>query len=84
MFIMLAGQRLRCVNPACQAEIEVRKDSIKGASNPKCCCGAEMKRPYSKPLPRNLDSQKVKAIFRAKVGEETKLPLATETVVGRM
>lgn len=63
MFTMLTGERLRCVNPDCQAEIEVTKDSINGASNPRCCCGAEMKRPYSKPVVRKLDRKEAEALL---------------------
>jgi hypothetical protein len=44
------GQRYRCQNPECGAEIEVIKESIEGASGVRCCCGELMKRRYSKPL----------------------------------
>jgi hypothetical protein len=47
---MNTGQRYRCQNPDCRAEIEVRKDSKEGEANPRCCCGAEMKKPYSAPV----------------------------------
>jgi hypothetical protein len=55
MIAMREGQHYRCQNPECRAEIEVTKDSIEGISNPICCCGAPMKRPYSKPVLRVLD-----------------------------
>lgn len=51
---MRAGQHYRCQNPVCRAEIEVLKDSVEGTSNPRCCCGAEMKKPYSKPVLQRL------------------------------
>jgi CDGSH-type Zn-finger protein len=44
------GQRLRCQNPRCAAEIKVTKDSIEGESTVICCCGAVMKKPYDKPV----------------------------------
>lgn len=47
---MQRGQRYRCQNRKCAAEIEVSKDSIEGRSNPRCCCGGEMKKPYAKPV----------------------------------
>lgn len=31
------------------------ESSIEGSSNPRCCCGAEMKKVYSKPVLRELD-----------------------------
>jgi CDGSH-type Zn-finger protein len=43
------GERLRCQNAECAAEIEVTKESIEGESAVTCCCGAVMKKPYSKP-----------------------------------
>jgi hypothetical protein len=48
--MMRKGQRFRCQNPGCAAEIEVTKDSIEGESGVTCCCGAVMKKPYSKPV----------------------------------
>lgn len=52
--ILQKGQRYRCQNRECAAEIEVTKNSVEGAWNPKCCCGAEMKKPYSKPVLRTF------------------------------
>lgn len=59
MIAMRKGQHYRCQNPECRAEIEVRGDSIEGLSNPMCCCGAVMKRPYTKPVLRELDKEEV-------------------------
>jgi len=53
--IMRMGQKYRCQNPECRAEIEVTKDSREGESNPRCCCGSEMKKPYSPPVLSKLD-----------------------------
>ena len=55
MRMMQTGQWYRCQNEDCTAEIEVRKASIEGSSNPKCCCGAEMKKVYGKPVLREFD-----------------------------
>jgi hypothetical protein len=55
MRMMQSGQRYRCQNVECRAEIEAKKASIEGSSNPRCCCGAEMKKVYSKPVLRELD-----------------------------
>jgi len=51
------GQRYRCQNPDCGAEIEVRKDSKEGEANLRCCCGTEMKESYSKPVFRVLSEE---------------------------
>jgi hypothetical protein len=50
MRMMRTGQRYRCQNIDCRAEIEVRQDSKEGEANPSCCCGAEMKKSYSAPV----------------------------------
>jgi hypothetical protein len=36
--------------------MQVTKDSLKGGTNPGCCCGAEMKRPYSKPIAGRVEA----------------------------
>jgi hypothetical protein len=59
MFSMRRGAVYRCQNPGCRAEIEVTRDSVEGPSNPRCCCGAEMKKRYTKPVLRVLDKDKV-------------------------
>ena len=52
--IMRKGQRYRCQNPECRDEIEVTKSSSGEESNPRCRCGGEMKKVYSKPVFREL------------------------------
>ena len=59
---MADDEVFRCQNLACRCEVRVLKASIEGASNPKCVCGAEMKKPYGKPTLRVL---KVNAPFLA-------------------
>jgi len=48
---------LTCWNSRCGFEIEVTGPSKEAARNPRCCCGAEMKRPYTKPILKELDAQ---------------------------
>lgn len=55
MFIMKTGQRFICQNRNCRAEILVVKDCTEGRANPRCSCGAEMKKHYVKPGLRELD-----------------------------
>jgi len=54
---MRVGQIYGCPNPVCQCEIEVTKTSTEVQSNPRRCCGADMKKPYAKPTLRVLDAQ---------------------------
>jgi CheY-like chemotaxis protein len=43
------GHVYRCQNPDCGAEIQIKKESTTGFSNPICCCGAQMARVYEPP-----------------------------------
>jgi predicted nucleic acid-binding Zn ribbon protein len=52
---MIEGRVYRCQNRSCGCEIKVVKPSVHAASNPRCSCGAEMKKPYTKPAVRVLD-----------------------------
>jgi predicted nucleic acid-binding Zn ribbon protein len=53
---MTEGQIYRCQNRDCGSEVQVVKPSIEADANPRCCCGAEMKKPYKKPTARALSS----------------------------
>jgi hypothetical protein len=48
-------QVYRCQNRACGCEIVVTKMQLETRANPRCFCGAEMKKPYSPPVLRTLD-----------------------------
>jgi len=52
---MTEGQVYHCQNRVCDAEILVTKASREARANPRCGCGAEMKKPYSPPVLRKLD-----------------------------
>jgi hypothetical protein len=52
--VMLEGQIYRCVNRVCGCELRVQKMSVEATQNPRCCCGAEMKKPYTPPTFREL------------------------------
>ena len=53
--IMKPGERWHCTNGACHVEVVVdSRESIEG-TNPRCACGAEMKKEYSSPVFRYLD-----------------------------
>jgi hypothetical protein len=53
--IMKAGQEWHCTNPACRCEVLVQSTSEKTGGNPRCVCGAAMKRSYTPPTFTYLD-----------------------------
>ncbi len=53
---MDVGQCYRCQNSDCRCEIEVIKTSAEGETNPRCCCGAEMKKSYKEPVFKTWDT----------------------------
>ncbi len=53
---MTEGQVYRCQNRDCGCEVKVIKPSIESNSNPRCSCGAVMKKPYKEPVLRTLNS----------------------------
>ncbi len=54
---MTEGQVYRCQDHACGSEIKITKASLETKANPRCRCGAEMKKPYSPPVFRMLDPE---------------------------
>jgi hypothetical protein len=68
--ILQKGQRYRCQNQECAAEIEVTEGSIEGEFNARCCCGSQMKKPYSPPVLTNRGAERevLAPLFRTKVG----------------
>jgi hypothetical protein len=52
--LMKSGQRWHCTNSACRAEVVVCQGSLEG-SNPRCACGAVLKKEYAAPVFRYLD-----------------------------
>lgn len=53
---MIVGQTYKCTNPTCRCEVKVVRLSATGGQNPRCCCGAEMKKPYAPPVLREMPS----------------------------
>jgi hypothetical protein len=52
---MTEGQVYVCQNPDCRREVGLRRAAVEPNSNPRCLCGAEMKKPYKKPVLRTRD-----------------------------
>jgi hypothetical protein len=49
IMIMKTGEHWHCTNPACHCEVLVQSGSIIEGSNPRCVCGAPMKKKYVPP-----------------------------------
>jgi hypothetical protein len=49
------GERWHCMNAACRKERVIELMEVRAASNPRCDCGAEMKKAYSAPVFRYLE-----------------------------
>jgi hypothetical protein len=53
--MMHVGQKWRCVNPRCRAELFITESSqLVYADKPRCGCGTVMKRAYEKPTVRRV------------------------------
>jgi len=53
--MMHIGQKWRCVNPRCCAELVIIEPSrLAHADKPRCGCGTVMKRAYEKPTVRRV------------------------------
>jgi len=55
--------RYICQNPACHKEFERPRDpGSEGNTNPRCSCGSETKKVYSKPMARKLSKTEASAL----------------------
>jgi hypothetical protein len=53
--IMRRGESWHCTNRSCNSEILVQAESQSDGQNPRCSCGAVMKKKYRSPVFRYLD-----------------------------
>ena len=58
--IMKTGEQWHCINPAYHCEVLVQSNSIVDRSNPRCVCGAPMKKKYAPPSLTYLEFLRVK------------------------
>lgn len=47
--IVKTGEHWHCINPACHCEVLVQSDSEIDGPNPRCVCGAPLKKKYAPP-----------------------------------
>jgi hypothetical protein len=52
---MKAEDRWHCTNPACGCELLVESSAREEGKNPRCSCGAAMKKKYTSPVLTYLD-----------------------------
>jgi hypothetical protein len=52
---MKVEDRWHCTNPACGCEVLVERGGTVEGENPRCSCGAAMKKRYAPPLLTHLD-----------------------------
>jgi hypothetical protein len=55
---MIGDEIYRCQNRGCRCEVKVISSSTECRQNPRCCCGAEMKKSYTPPVFRELTSDR--------------------------
>jgi len=53
--LMKPGERWHCTNSACRLEVVVDSQGSIEGNNPRCACGAVMKKEYASPVFRYLD-----------------------------
>ena len=59
---MKLEDRWRCTNPACGCEVLVASGDSEDGKNPRCSCGAAMKKRYVSPVVTYLDFLKLEEI----------------------
>lgn len=64
--IMKAGERWHCMNPACHCEVLVQSGSEMEGTNPRCVCGAPMKKKYTAPIFTYLEFLRVEDSISAR------------------
>ena len=52
---MKTEDRWHCTNPACRCEVLVESSANQDGKNPRCSCGATMKKKYTSPVFTYLD-----------------------------
>lgn len=57
--LMHSGETWLCTNTACQGSVVVKTGTYAEGSNPRCSCGARMKKKYTPPVFRYLDFLRV-------------------------
>ena len=67
---MKTHDRWLCTNPACGCELLVVSRASEGGKNPRCSCGAAMKKRYVSPVLTYLDFLKLEEVSEVAAREE--------------
>ena len=67
---MQTEDRWQCTNPACGCEVLVESGASAEGKNPRCSCGAAMKKKYASPALTYLDFLRVKETPKVTAREE--------------
>jgi len=67
---MKAGDRWHCTNPAFGCEVLVESAAREEGKNPRCSCGAAMKKKYAPPVLTYLDFLRLEETAKVTAREE--------------
>jgi len=67
---MKAEDRWHCTNPACGCELLVESSAPAEGKNPRCSCGAAMKKKYTSPVLTYLDFLRLEEAPKVTAREE--------------
>jgi len=67
---MKAEDRWHCTNPACGCELLVQSSALEEGKNPRCSCGAPMKKKYTSPVLTYLDFLRLEEAPKVTAREE--------------
>jgi hypothetical protein len=67
---MEAEDRWHCSNPACGCELLVENSAREESKNPRCSCGAAMKKKYTSPVLTYLDLLRLEEAPKVAAHEE--------------
>ena len=67
---MKSEDRWHCTNPACGCEVPVERSGSEDGKNPRCSCGAAMKKRYVSPVLNYLDFLRIEETPKVAAREE--------------
>ena len=67
---MKSEDRWHCTNPACGCEVLVERSGSEDGKNPRCSCGAAMKKRYVSPVLTYLDFLRIEETLKVAAREE--------------
>jgi hypothetical protein len=68
--LMKSEDRWHCTNPDCECEVLVERSGSHDGKNPRCSCGAAMKKRYVSPVLTYLDFLRIEETRKVAAREE--------------